>query len=350
MKSLLNKTLTQFIVCTIIILLLATPLFYLLTKHYYAEDMIDIIEATQQNQPIPELDLEQDIMQGVMIQFPLISGVLGIAIILMTRFVSKRLWKPFEDTLKQLEHFKLESETIPLLPASDIKEFNQLNQSLNRMMTNSLKSYKVQKEFTENASHELQTPLAAFQSKLDVLLQFPDLTEQQAEMMQGLYQISGRLSRLNRNLLLLAKIDNKQYNQMSVINVMTTLEELLPFLENMTEGITLHKDFQIPELIVNGNKSLLESMINNLIVNAVRYNLPEGEITITIKENELTISNTSNEMPLDSKLIFNRFYHPAEKIQGNGLGLAIVKAICDYHSWSIQYHHENNKHYFTVHF
>ena len=317
MKSLLNKTLTQFIVCTIIILLLATPLFYLLTKHYYAEDMIDIIEATQQNQPIPELDLEQDIMQGVMIQFALISGVLGIAIILMTRFVSKRLWKPFEDTLKQLEHFKLESETIPLLPASDIKEFNQLNQSLNRMMTNSLKSYKVQKEFTENASHELQTPLAAFQSKLDVLLQFPDLTEQQAEMMQGLYQISGRLSRLNRNLLLLAKIDNKQYNQMSVINVMTTLEELLPFLENMTEGITLRKDFQIPELIVNGNKSLLESMINNLIVNAVRYNLPEGEITITIKENELTISNTSNEMPLDSKLIFNRFYHPTEKIQGN---------------------------------
>ena len=103
MKSLLNKTLTQFIVCTIIILLLATPLFYLLTKHYYAEDMIDIIEATQQNQPIPELDLEQDIMQGVMIQFALISGVLGIAIILMTRFVSKRLWKPFEDTLKQLE-------------------------------------------------------------------------------------------------------------------------------------------------------------------------------------------------------------------------------------------------------
>lgn len=71
MKSLLNKTLTQFIVCTIIILLLATPLFYLLTKHYYAEDMIDIIEATQQNQPIPELDLEQDIMQGVMIQFSL---------------------------------------------------------------------------------------------------------------------------------------------------------------------------------------------------------------------------------------------------------------------------------------
>ena len=72
MKSLLNKTLTQFIVCTIIILLLATPLFYLLTKHYYAEDMIDIMaKATQQNQPIPELDLEQDIMQGVMIRIRL---------------------------------------------------------------------------------------------------------------------------------------------------------------------------------------------------------------------------------------------------------------------------------------
>lgn len=114
-KSLLKKTLTQFIVCIAVILLLATPLFYLLTKHYYAEDMIDIIEATQQGHPLPAIDLEQDIMHGIMIQFALISGVLGIAIVFMMRFISQRLWKPFDESLRQIESFRLESGIVPPL-------------------------------------------------------------------------------------------------------------------------------------------------------------------------------------------------------------------------------------------
>ena len=68
-KSLMYKSLTQFIVCVAILLLLATPLFYWLTKSFYAEDMIDIIEAVQQGKPVPALDLEEDILHGIMIQF-----------------------------------------------------------------------------------------------------------------------------------------------------------------------------------------------------------------------------------------------------------------------------------------
>lgn len=350
MKSLLNKTLTQFIICTTIILLLATPLFYLLTKHYYAEDMRDIIEAVQQGQPIPEPDLEEDIMQGILLQFILITVVLGIAIILMMRFISKRLWEPFDTTLKQIEDFSLESGVIPPLTDSKIKEFTRLNHALNRLMENSVKSYKTQKEFTENASHELQTPLAIFQSKLDILLQQPDLTESQAEMIQGLYQVSNRLAHLNRNLLLLARIDNKQYNQMDSIDLVITLKELSPFLESLTEGITLHQSFQHPFFIVKGNKILLESLINNLVVNAVRHNTPGGDISITLQDNRFIISNTSEEGALDPRLLFNRFYRPSEKIKGNGLGLAIVKAICDYHGWQIGYQYQNNRHYFIVQF
>lgn len=350
MKSLLNKTLTQFIACTVIILFLATPLFYLLTKHYYAEDMRDIIEAVQQNQPIPELDLEEDIVQGILLQFILISGVLGIAIVLMMRLISKRLWEPFDKTLKQIEGFKLENGEIPLLADSNIKEFTRLNHALNRLMENSVKSYKTQKEFTENASHELQTPLAVFQSKLDVLLQQPDLTASQAETIQGLYQVTNRLTRLNRNLLLLAKIDNKQYNQMDSINLVATLEELFPFLESLAEGITLHRSFQSPVFTIKGNKILLESLINNLVVNAVRHNIPNGDIDIAIEGNQFIISNTSGAEALDPHLLFNRFYRPSEKIKGNGLGLAIVKAICDYHGWEINYKYANNRHYFRIQF
>lgn len=168
--SLLRKSLTQFIFCVVILLLLATPLFYWLTKSFYAEDMIDIIEAVQQGYPIPALDLEEDIIHGVVIQFVLIVTILSVAIVLMMRFISKRLWQPFDQTLRAIETFRLETGEIPSLSDSTIIEFTRLNAVLNKLMTDSVKSYCIQKEFTENASHELQTPLAVFQSKLDILL------------------------------------------------------------------------------------------------------------------------------------------------------------------------------------
>lgn len=233
--------LTQFAACIAVLLLLATPLFYFLTKHYYAEDMIDLIEAVGQGQPIPALDLEEDIMHGIMIQFGVITVVLAVAIVLTVRFISRRLWKPFDETLLRIEGFRLEDGKLPVLPESDVEEFARLNHTLTALMEGSLASYRMQKEFTENASHELQTPLAVFQSKLDLLLQQPHLSEQQAEIIQGLYENVTRLSRLNRNLLLLAKIDNRQYGQMEDINLARFLEEQAPFLKSIAGDISSMK-------------------------------------------------------------------------------------------------------------
>lgn len=350
MKSLSHKMLTQFVVCIAVLLALATPLFYFLTKCYYAEDVIDIIEAVEQGHPIPTLDLEEDIMQGVMLQFGLIVGVLAVAIVLTLRFISRRLWQPFDKTLQQIECFRLEDGKLPALPETDIKEFARLNHSLDTLMRNSLASYRTQKEFTENASHELQTPLAVFQSKLDLLLQQPDLTRRQAELIQGLYEDSNRLSRLNRNLLLLAKIDNRQYGQMETINLTSFLSELTPFLQSIANGIRLHEVFHDSALTVCANRTLLESLINNLVVNAVRHNCPDGEITLTVTDGQLIIANTSNEPALDKTQIFNRFYHPTGQIKGNGLGLSIVRAICEYHGWTVCYRYEEGMHRFTVRF
>ena len=235
-RGVLHKMLTQFVACIAVLLLLATPLFYLLTKHYYAEDMMDIIEAVRLGQPIPALDLEEDIVHGVMIQFGIIVLVLAVAIVLTVRFISRRLWKPFDETLLLLEGFRLEDGRLPALPGSDVKEFARLNRTLTALMAGSLASYRAQKEFTENASHELQTPLAVFQSKLDLLLQQPGLTGSQAEIIQGLYDNVTRLARLNRNLLLLAKIDNRQYRQTEEIDLVAFLGELAPFLQSVAGG------------------------------------------------------------------------------------------------------------------
>ena len=342
--------LMQFAACIAVLLLLATPLFYFLTKHYYAEDMIDIIEAVGQGQPIPALDLEEDIMHGIMIQFGVITVVLAVAIVLTVRFISRRLWKPFDETLLRIEGFRLEDGKLPALPESDVEEFARLNHTLTALMEGSLASYRTQKEFTENASHELQTPLAVFQSKLDLLLQQPRLSEQQAEIIQGLYENVTRLSRLNRNLLLLAKIDNRQYGQMEDINLARFLEEQTPFLKSIAGDIFFYEELANSSLTVRANRTLLESLVNNLMVNAVRYNRTGGEIYLTVSGRKLTISNTSDEPALDGRQVFNRFYRPSEKVKGNGLGLAIVRAICEYHGWAVGYRYEEDMHSFTVTF
>ena len=347
-RSLMYKSLAQFIICVVILLLLATPLFYGLTKSFYAEDMIDIIEAVQVGKPIPILDLEEDILHGIMIQFALITIVLGTAIVLMLRFISGRLWQPFDKTLEAIEHFKLENGTYPALPKSNVKEFNRLNKTLERLMTDSIHSYRLQKEFTENASHELQTPLAVFQSKLDLLLQQPEITERQATIIQDLYQMNSRLSRLNRNLLLLAKMENNQFSRTESVDVITVIKDLQPYLESLSGGLILKQNFSTASLPIKANRSLLESMVNNLVVNAVRHNKTSGEITVSLSDNRLMVSNTSDDAALDADQIFNRFYRPSEKTTGNGLGLSIVKAVCDYHGWKILYAYADGKHQFVV--
>ncbi len=349
-RSLMSKSLTQFIACVTILLLLATPLFYWLTKNFYAEDMIDVIEAVQQRRPMPALDLEEDILQGIMLQFMLIVFVLGVAIVLMMRFISKRLWLPFDQTLQAMETFRLENDTIPALPDSEIKEFSQLNTVLGKLMTDNLNSYRIQKEFTENASHELQTPLAVIQSKLDILLQQPDLTLEQAAIIQDLYQMTRRLSRLSRNLLLLAKMENNQFSHMDYVDVVMVIKDLQTYLEGLSGELVLKQNFMVDSLSIKANRSLLESMVNNLVVNAVRHNKAGGEITISLADGQLTVCNTSDEPALNENQIFNRFYRPSEKAMGNGLGLSIVKAVCDYHGWKISYSYLDGKHNFTVNF
>ena len=214
------------------------------------------------------------------------------------RFISGRLWRPFDKTLEAIESFNLENGVCPTLPDSDTKEFSRLNTALNRLMTGNMKSYRTQKEFTENASHELQTPLAVFRNKLDILLQQPDLTENQAVIVQDHYQMTDRLSHLNRNLLLLAKMENSQFSREDSFDVVAVLNELLPCLENLAPGLTVRKDIQVSKLCLKANKSLFESLVNNLIVNAVRHNRPDGEIRVTVTSDSLSVSNTSNEPAL----------------------------------------------------
>lgn len=351
-KSLLSKTLFQFALCTAAIFALTAPLFYLLTEHFYAEDIIDIIMAVKRGEGIPPLDLERDIMVGMMLQFLLIFLVVSLSMFITMRFITHRLWLPFDDTLRKAEQFNLTQDTIPLFVPTNIREFIRLNYSLERLMRKDKETYRIQKEFTENASHELQTPLAVVRSKLDLLMQ-EDLTESQMHLVSDLYRLTMRMGHLNRNLLLLAKIDNAQYAATEEVDIIALLSDSQPLYDALQDGTSLRVDDRRTNhhTMVRANSVLLECLLKNLIVNAIRHSASGSEVRIIVEDENLTVCNMSTDgKTLDKETLFRRFRSSDVRQNGNGLGLAIVKAVCDLHHWTVEYRFEAGKHCFSVYF
>lgn len=347
-KTLANRLMTRFTVCMMVLTVLAIPLLYYITTRFYAEDLLDLV--SDYGIKNPDLDLEQDTMEGLFIQFFAILAILFTAVLVVMKYVPQRLWHPFRNTLAKVKAFRVEDGNVPQLPPTGTTEFDELNTALTTLMTESVNSYRVQKEFTENASHELQTPIAIVQGKLDNLLQDENLTARQALEIQQIYQEIRHMSRLSRNLLLLSKIENNQYRALKEINLSEKIASLLPNLESLAGDIAISTDLSDRALVVSCNETLLESLLNNLIVNAVRHNKAGGLIRITLAGGRLAIANQSDEPPLDASHIFSRFYRVKSNQKGNGLGLAIVKSICDFHHWGIGYRHEHGCHVFEVDF
>ena len=352
--SLLAKTLCQVALCASACFALTAPLFYLLTKYFYAEDVIDLIEAVEQGHGMPHIDMEEDIIAGMMLQFVLIFIVLTLALFITFRFATKRLWQPFDDTLQKVEQFNLAQGDVPEFIDTDIQEFAQLNCALKHLMMKDKETYRIQKEFAENASHELQTPLAIMRSKLDLLMQ-EEISEKEMRIVSDMYQMSMRMGHLNRNLLMLAKIENEQYTAKEEVDVAAVLFDSLHLYEALLDGQELQADDrrQDKTRVLLANPVLFECLLKNLIVNAIRHSAPGGKVKVTLLDDRLAVGNMSADgKPLCADTLFQRFRSNAGTLhKGNGLGLAIVKAICDFHGWSVAYRFEEHGwHLFEVSF
>ncbi|MFA6704429.1 MAG: histidine kinase dimerization/phospho-acceptor domain-containing protein, partial [Bacteroidales bacterium] len=201
-KNLSYSTLRQFIVFTVIIFLLATPVFYFLTRSYYAEELMDVIKGERIAQNISSTDLEEDIMTGVMIQYAIIIVLLGLSMVITLKFITRKLWNPFNDTLTKMEGFNLEQSEIPVFEESNITEFTRLNKAVSQLISRDKTVYKTQKQFTENASHELQTPLAIVKCKMDLLMQ-ENLNSKQFILVSEIYGIVTKMGRINKDMLML---------------------------------------------------------------------------------------------------------------------------------------------------
>ncbi|WP_413512996.1 sensor histidine kinase [Myroides odoratus] len=289
-----------------------------------------------------------DLLNTLLYEYGLFILIFFLSIVLIQKFLAKKLWSPFYTTLNQIENYNLEKENIPEFKPNNTLEFNRLNRNLAHLIENNLTVYKQQRVFIDNASHELQTPLAIFKSQLDLLLQDTDLTQNQMQLVQSLYNVSSRFNRLNKNLLLLAKLESNQFQHFECINLSEILTAQLNFFEDLATEKKIQFIRKIDSTIqVKGSYTLLESLFSNLLSNAIKYCNVGGNINLTLNATSFTLCNTG-DFPLDSTRIFLRFNRATEEKNGTGLGLSIVREISQLHQWHIQYSYQSNNHCFTV--
>lgn len=275
---------------------------------------------------------------------------LVVSIVLINNIVLKKVWKPFYITLDNLGKYEFGKLYKPKQSTTEILEFKLLDLKIDKMIERNETAFLQQKQFIENASHELQTPLAIAINKLDLLIEKESFPEDNlidlSETKNGLI----RLVNLNKSLLMLSRIENNQYTDKSEIEmnevVKHVLEDFLDLLQFKNIDLDFSESTQFKTVI---NPDLAYILISNLIRNAVKYNSDGGKIIVTVDSYGVKIKNTSigNE-PL-SELIFNRFYKAVNDNSSTGLGLSIVKSIAENHAaLNILYSFENNFHVFSL--
>ena len=276
--------------------------------------------------------------------------LLILGFILLNRRIATKTWKPFYHTLRSLQSFELSRDSVLNLSSTDIQEFQELNQSLELLVKKNVDTYQQQKSFTENASHELQTPIALLKSKIDLLFQEKDITPEMLVILNGIEAPLLRLSRINKNLLLLAKVENHQYNEKEQLNVNSYIESSLSLFEDYIndKNLIINNNIKDP-IVISANSFLLETLINNFLSNAIRHTTSGGHIAIKLEDRRLFFCN-SGITALKTRHLFERFSTTSKDKISSGLGLAIIKEIANKYNWKVSYCFENGYHTFILAF
>ena len=298
----------------------------------------------------PTID-KADLKAAVAYWMAALYAAIVACIVAVNRRTLSRAMRPLHAILGWLDAYRLGERNSKMELETSVKEFRRLGEAIRRMTKRNESLYEEQKRFVANASHEMQTPLAVCVNRLEMLLDDETLTEvQMAEIIKTMRTLKN-LSDTNRSLLLLCKIDNRQFNNCAEVNFKSVIGGILPDLET----IYAYKRIAVSTNL-DGNAtacmdpSLADTLAANLLKNAFVHNVADGRIDVSLHGGTLTVANTGAAEPLDESRIFERFYHSADKKSSTGLGLAIVKAVCRLYGFGLKYSFENGMHVFKVTF
>ncbi|WP_052353893.1 sensor histidine kinase [Flectobacillus major] len=302
-------------------------------KHYYISVYNMMINAD---------DVTQVVFESMLEIFLLLILLLGIFL----RLGSERILAPFNHTLEVIHRFSLKQKQTIVLPESNTTEFQELNHFLQKMMNKAICDYNSLKEFSENASHELQTPLAIIQGKLELLMQ-SNINDEQATLILTALNALDKLTKTNQSLILLTKLENQEYESIKEIDFSELIKESIEGFEELLEmkSIQLEQDIE-DNVSLRLHPVLASILLNNLFSNAIRHNICQGNIIVKLTPSKLYIQNSGTPPTVPTKELFRRFK------KGNpdsiGLGLSIVQQICELHFFDIQYDYQDGSHRFVV--
>lgn len=290
----------------------------------------------------------EDILMAIVLSNITIFVIAFVFLFYFNTTRNLRLWKPFFDNLEQMKTFSLTTKDPITLSDSEVIEFSELKDQI-MLFTNKVRDdYESLKQFTEDVSHEMQTPLAIIQAKIDNIINEHEINDKQFEQVTSIQKDIQRLKQLNKRITTLTKIDNNQFTNIETIDLTDLIDE----------KIESFKELQFVNLVHNSKKKLFVSMdvyladmlINNLLSNAIKHSKNKEEITLVTMDNRLVISNFGEEALVHPENLFLRFYRESRANQSTGLGLAIVKKICDLYGFKISYQFEVDHHVFSIDF
>ncbi len=292
-----------------------------------------------------------EILAGVLGSFKWILVLLLLFVWVSGLLISKRILAPFEETLRVIQSFNLKQKKQVELPHTRTAEFKELNSFLKKMTDKALEDYLMLKEFTENASHELQTPLAVIRSKLELLIE-TDISDNQASHINAINNSVNKLSNIHKSLILLTKLENHEYTAGQAIDFSQIVNDAISNFKELIEMKNIRHEIAItPNVHLHFNTILADILVTNLISNSIRHNQPEnGTIQIILTEKHLLIRNSGVTPEGTPDQMFLRFKKSNQSNNSIGLGLSIVKQICDINGFTIKYTYENSLHQIYVSF
>lgn len=285
----------------------------------------------------------------------IVNWMLCLYILMMIVLVSIIIWKynkhmrPLYKVLHWLEAYQVGRKNPPLDNPTKVEEFMQLNETAQAFVQRSEAVFEQQKVFIGNVSHEMQTPLAISLNRLEMLMDDDALTERQLAELIKTHQTLTHLTRLNKSLLLLFKIDNNQFIEETSVSFRQLVEK---YLEDYKEVYT-HKHIQVTcqvvsDFTVQMNDMLANMLITNLLKNAFVHNVESGKLRIEIQKEYFSIQNSGVSTPLDRVKIFQRFYQQQKNEGNTGLGLAIADAVCKHSALALEYIYHTGVHEFRI--
>lgn len=289
--------------------------------------------------------ISNDLFYAIATSLLLLFALFVLFTYVIEYFLKKNVWSPLNDNLQKLHEYDLKANTELRLEKSGIQEFDEINEVILRMVDKINADYENSRLFIEDASHEMQTPLSIIKSKMDLLLQNPLLMQHKdnGNSVRAISRAVSRLSRLNKSLHLITRINNNQYMPKEHIRLDELLTVYLNDLSELFEAKKLTVETSISHCSLFMNSNLAEILLSNLLSNAIRHNLPLGKINLLLDNSHLVIINTCKGGVREDTNLFNRITFHNKSEDSLGLGLNIVKSICDKNGFYVEYDYPKNE-------